>query len=654
MNKPKGLEKSRIEDYFDFAFAALPHKILQPERFVSEVGKLGTRFREGSRDARKDAHRSEQELEGGIFLPDYHRRIPADGVPIYAEQIWEQIVNNKDLDLPTQQELMAQFRCDEIAREALEGFDEAIIPFENKQADDLRTGLPQVLGGLGTAMRTARVKTLKAFETEASRYHKGVYARKKAELEGKIDTRLKAMFKIQLDAAHKSGIKTFSEAVITAVKTGQKKGNYDFAEIVEHEKEASLSRFQKEGAATMVEGAPWSSYKQELGLFAKDLNEVSARLRRDELRRLATRTERWVKSQLSASITLEFNSLGSGRGSGAPVPVPDDDDSSCSALAKPSETTIWDRVWRTFTTTVATASTRFAQRATSFDATPPEVEHGLYRLRRKSWSVLRAKLSEELSDANILLLLRENFEDKFRYDEAGVPRIWRPIDDIEGAYTKARESTLQLIPLLSTFRSSVSPHEPPPLEEFIGSPPVSDTPAAVGAAADDDDDLSPIPGIDDSADGTLIDELTLLPPNKAADLATRFRKAASAIFVESKRGALGGITQVPFYFYILLLALGWNEILAVLKNPMYFVFLGLLAIGAYVVNTLGLWGPMIQMGRAAGIQAVEEGKKRLREILEAADQGGAGGAGARREQPVRMARLDGEGKAMEDEVDDDI
>ena len=174
------MEKSKIRDYFDFAFAVLPHKILQPDRFVSEVEKLGTRFREGFRDPRRDAFKDDQESDG-VFLSEYHRRIPADGFSIYAQQVWDQIVNNKDLDLPTQQELMAQFRCDEISREVLEGFDETITPFENRQAEATRLGQPEVLGGLGAAMRTARMKTLKAFETEASRYHKGVYSRKKGE-----------------------------------------------------------------------------------------------------------------------------------------------------------------------------------------------------------------------------------------------------------------------------------------------------------------------------------------------------------------------------------------------------------------------------------------------------------------------------------------
>ena len=537
--KPPGMEKSKIEDYFDFAFAALPHKILQPERFVSEVAKLGTRFREGYRDSRSD-----QEFDGGVFLPEYHRRIPADGFSIYAEGVWDQIVNNKDLDLPTQQELMAQFRCDEISREVLIPFDESITPFENKQAEGIRSGKPVVLGGLGAAMRTARMKILKAFETEASRYHKGVYGRKKAELEAKVDGRLKALFLGQLSAAHKSGVNEFSEAVSAAVKAGQKKGSYDFSQIVDREKKAALAKYEKEARGAVIEGAPWSNYRQEMALYQNDLNEVSGRLRREEMRRLATRVERWVRSRLSESVGLEFNALGSGRGgSGAP----EEGD-------RPKEKEIWDRIWNVFTKTVQEAERRFTERAKSFDASLDEVDVGIWRLRRKSWGVLRAKIDEEMMEGNLLLKLRENFEDKFRYDEAGVPRIWRPTDDIEGVYTKARESTLTLIPLLSRFQLSKT-SAPPPLDTWIGGVPPSVSPA-------DEEDLTPIGGVDDEEGKSLEEEMTLLSEAKRQDITVRFKKTADGVYVEAKRSAIGGITQVPLYFYGILLALGWNEIVA--------------------------------------------------------------------------------------------
>jgi hypothetical protein len=540
------MEKSKIEDYFDFAFAALPHKILQPERFLSEVAKLGTRFSEGRREPQKDSLRIEQETEGGVFFPEYHRRIPLDGFSIYAEGVWDQIVNNKDLDLPTQQELMAQFRCDEISREVLIGFDETVSPFELKQAEGVRSGKPEILGGLGVAMRTARMKTIKDFEMEASRYHKGVFTRKEAELKNKIDGRLKALFLGQLSAAHKSGVHDFTEAVSAAVKAGQKKGaSYDFAEIVEREKKLALSRYEKEAKGVVVEGAPWSSYKQEMVLFQKELNDVSGKLRREEMRRLATRVERWVRSRLGESIGLEFNALGSGRGgSGAPE----------SGERPGAEAEIWDRIWTVFTQAVQEAERRFTERARSFDASSDEVEVGLWRLRRKSWGVLRAKIDEEMMEGNLLLKLRENFEDKFRYDEAGVPRIWRPTDDIEGMYTKARESTLTLIPLLSRFHISQT-SSPPPLDDWIGDSPPSTAPA-------DEEDLTPIGGVDDEEGKSLEEEMTILSEAKRQDIGVRFKKTADGVYVEAKRSAIGGMTQVPLYFYGILLALGWNEIIA--------------------------------------------------------------------------------------------
>ncbi|ODH33142.1 protein SEY1 [Paracoccidioides brasiliensis] len=604
LSKPAGLENSSITDYFDFAFAGLPHKNFQPEKFVDEVRKLSTRFCDGHRDPNKTDAKGTGSIEGGIFLPEYHRRIPADGFAVYAEGIWDQIVNNKDLDLPTQQELLAQFRCDEISREVLVAFDEAISPFEAKQAEAVQAGNPQVLGGLGSAMCNARMKSVKNFDTEASRYHKRVYQMKKLELQDKIDSRLKALFLGQLSAAHRSGIQEFTESVTAAVKAGQKRGaSYDFAEIVTKERKLAIEKFEKEARAAVVEDTQWGNYQQELSLYQKDLENIGGQLRRDEMRRLATRVGRWVRSRLGESIDLEFNAIGSGRGgSGAP-----------EFGDKPSEKSLWDRVWTLFVDTVLDAERRFTERASSFDASIDEVDVGLWRLRRKSWGVLRAKIDEEMMEGNILLKLRENFEDKFRYDDAGVPRIWRPNDDIESIYTRARESTLTLIPLLSRFRLAET-NAPPPLDKWIGHTPSSATPA-------DEEDLTPIGGVDEDEGKSLEEEMTMIGEAKKQDLTVRFKKTADGVYVEAKRSAIGGITQVPLYFYGLLLALGWNEIVAVLRNPAYFLLLFVCAVTAYVTYQLNLWGPIIKMTEAASQQALMEGKRRLREFLEASDTG---------------------------------
>ncbi|KAG1061949.1 hypothetical protein G6F42_027542 [Rhizopus arrhizus] len=83
-------------------YTGLPHKVLLPEKFNEEVAKLRTRF-------------NDPQNADFVFKPEYHKRIPADGYHIYASGIWDKVLTNKDLDLPTQQELLAQYRCDEIS-----------------------------------------------------------------------------------------------------------------------------------------------------------------------------------------------------------------------------------------------------------------------------------------------------------------------------------------------------------------------------------------------------------------------------------------------------------------------------------------------------------------------------------------------------------
>src|SRR5277367_911263 len=85
----------------------------------------------------------------------------------------------------------------------------------------------------------------------------------------------------------------------------------------------------------------------------------------------------------------------------------------------------------------------------------------------------------------------------------------------------------------------------------------------------------------------------------------------------------------------------------VLRNPIYFIFLILLGVAAYVTYTLNLWGPMIKMANAASQQAIEVGKERLREFLENSDSarqavamGGRGDDG----DGISLSTLDSRGK----------
>lgn len=75
ISKPAELKDRRLSDYFDLAFTALPHKLLVPEKFEEDVAKLRVRF-------------VDKNGPDYLFKPVYHKRIPADGVALYTENIW--------------------------------------------------------------------------------------------------------------------------------------------------------------------------------------------------------------------------------------------------------------------------------------------------------------------------------------------------------------------------------------------------------------------------------------------------------------------------------------------------------------------------------------------------------------------------------------
>lgn len=74
-----------------------------------------------------------------------------------------------------------------------------------------------------------------------------------------------------------------------------------------------------------------------------------------------------------------------------------------------------------------------------YNCTDEENTAALSTLRARIWLALRKKLEEQTSDATILNTLRTTFEDRFRYDEQGLPRVWKPEDDIESAFKKAKD-----------------------------------------------------------------------------------------------------------------------------------------------------------------------------------------------------------------------
>jgi len=87
----------------------IPHKIYEEERFHEKTKLLKGRFEnlDGSGDS--------------VYLPRQGEddNIPIDGLSVFIDQTWEVIRNQKELNLPDQREMVANYRCNEIKDEAI-------------------------------------------------------------------------------------------------------------------------------------------------------------------------------------------------------------------------------------------------------------------------------------------------------------------------------------------------------------------------------------------------------------------------------------------------------------------------------------------------------------------------------------------------------
>lgn len=287
----------------------------------------------------------------------------------------------------------------------------------------------------------------------------------------------------------------------------------------------------------------------------EDLRAVARTLRADETQKLAVRLEKDIRRHLAEPIE--------------------------AALSEP-DAGMWDRVLGVWRDACDRAAALYRERAAHLNTTPDEDAATVGRLHMVAWRALLDRVQESTSETVLASRLRAFFEDRFRYDASGVPRVWKPSDDMDDAFVQARDATLALIPLYATMQ----PETPPTV------------------AGDED-----TPSWDEAR--------RVLSERRCAELGRRFRRDADAAYVEAKRGTVSSMTQVPWWMYVVLIVLGWNEAMAVLHSPVYFTLLCMVLASAYVVWRMNLAGPMLTVTTHMARELRALGEQQLRVYLDA-------------------------------------
>ncbi|KAI9182954.1 Dynamin-like GTPase that mediates homotypic ER fusion [Blastocladiella emersonii ATCC 22665] len=555
--KPAGLEDSTLQQFFDVTFTSLPHKRLMPKDFEAEASALRRRF--------VDPYHLDY-----VFRPHYKKGIPADGFPHFARDIWAQINSNRDLDLPSQQELLAQFRCDELAATALDGFTTAVV------AAKTQVDAGNVVETLGATLNAALDAALAPFDTQASRYHKAVYQRKRRDLVDRAHAAAFIAYSGQLRNAHRRAVVLFKSSLDFRLKAK----SADFYNVVEAAQTEVLAYFSNIATSSRMTEAEWS-FDEPAAALRDELDHLIQQRRDDELAKLVHAVERKVQSDLP--------------------------DAVAELLATPTAD-MWPRVDAVFRDELSSAEEDLTTRATALRITDAERDARIAALRTASITSLRDALATATTEAALVQKLKHTFEASFRYDEHGVPRVWKPSDDIDGAYRRAREvaqNTLQAF-VVADLPSVTA------LEASLGIN------GKAGESGEGTRSLFASGGVDEAVADELHRSIValrkpLLPASKTATLQSRFRLEADAMYTDAKRSVVATQAHIPRWLLGVMVVLGWNEFVELLRSPMLLLFLIFLGAVGFVVYATGMSGPLMVVGSRVGAEVARQVGEKVHE-----------------------------------------
>ncbi|QSL64677.1 hypothetical protein MERGE_001979 [Pneumocystis wakefieldiae] len=456
--KPEKLENSIINDFFDLQFTTLSHMMLAPEAFEQDIIELQKRFFDRSN-------------VNFVFRSKYYKRVPADGFSVYIKEIWEKIITNKDLDLPTQQQLLAQYRCDEISKTILENIEPKIKALEKSMHAE------KFIDNLDQKMEKIKASAMEIFDKRGLNYYKDVYLCKRFELINKLHSRMYILYVTQIGTLVKLSISQFKS--IMKSELDKPRQDFDFEILLNDCRHKIEKEFETKASKYCISETDWT-FTQELELLQKEINETASTLQKDQKFRLISNLEKEFKEQLDEPISL--------------------------ILKKPSDD-IWDQVISEYLNTTDNFMKILSKKLSGFHVSQQENEKSQSDFKQKTLFFLKEKIKQEITEDSVFLILREAFEDKFRFDKDG---------------------TLKLISLYSTVKCK------------DGSYPKLQIPL------ENNSDLKRF--------------WNIISSTKQQQLNNKFKRVADVIYIDAKRSVITNVTRIPLYFYVLLLALGWNEI----------------------------------------------------------------------------------------------
>eukprot|EP00164_Ancoracysta_twista_P000028 GFYU01000037.1.p1 GENE.GFYU01000037.1~~GFYU01000037.1.p1 ORF type:complete len:861 (+),score=295.01 GFYU01000037.1:145-2727(+) len=553
LSKPERFAESDVSDFFDLDFTSLPHYEFARDDFTSEVEKLQSKF-------------YNKEHPYHVFQSGYHRGIPADGLVQYAEGIWQVIRDNKDLNLPTQREMLALYRCDEIKENAYSTFVEELAPVRAVVASN------KIAADMGETGAKLLAAALVAYDGPASRYKDTVFQRKRAELEARIVDDLSTLFFAQLRNIEQETKRLFNTLISAALGASGQKAADAFHSNTHEALMKAESFFQEKALNSKLASATW--------VYDDVHDDLVTAFKEKIAEERLVHMERLLKE-----IHAHFDEM-------ANEPICGLFDSAPNAM--------WKRVREVVAAAKNQTHKEFAEKIKGYNVTAEESKEFTESLDLHAKHMVISETEETLK--YILRRMHERFDKLFKHDSEGIPRTWTESVNIRDIFIEARDSALGLLNLFSVAY----------LDEPASTPLRS--PGSPKATTGDDNSID-LRHMSASTSTGII----LRSQEQVAELRRRFENEIEVAYKEAEqmRDRKNSAGSLPWWVWGMFIFLGYDDVLDLLMGPSFgfLLMLALMGGGAlYVAHTMGKADLVIAVGKQVGIAALEAVKKGLEQV----------------------------------------
>jgi energy-coupling factor transporter ATP-binding protein EcfA2 len=213
IDAPDGMSLDRT---FVFEFVSLPNMKHRADEFQHAVDELAARF-------------ADPDHSGYLLDETFSKHVPAEGFCTYAETVWQEMDNDKDVELPSKKDLIASYRCDV-------AYDAQLRPglsLLNRWTSDVDRG--RTIPSFGDKATSMLNSALEKYDRDtASHSASAVRSKKRSELQSALQARVRALFNKQVLLLQNAALQKFKDILLLAVS--------DSEPISETETQASIVR----------------------------------------------------------------------------------------------------------------------------------------------------------------------------------------------------------------------------------------------------------------------------------------------------------------------------------------------------------------------------------------------------------------------------